>query len=74
MAKCTDLKNQYWPMVKICPEIINFTDFCTELVKYYPEKNLPKFFNKLPQKTKFAQSPGPAIIKLNKDQLQIRVP
>ena len=49
-AKCTDLKNQYWPMVKICPEIIDFLLFCPEKIKYQQKKNLHKFSKNLPKK------------------------
>ena len=51
MTKCTDLENQCWPMVKICPEIINFLFFWPELIKNYPEnKFCPTLRNFYPEK------------------------
>ena len=52
VAKCTDFKSQCYPIVKICPEIINFLFFCPEKVKYYPEKKSAEIFEKFTQKIK----------------------
>ena len=70
ITKCTDFKNQCWPMVKISPEIINFLGFfCPEKVKYYPKYKSAQFLLKLYPKTQnLAQSPSPTIITLTATQ------
>ena len=66
MAKYTDLKNQCWPMVKLCPEIIIFTVFCPEKIKYCPEKKSTQIFEKFTKKTpKFSRSPSLANFNAN---------
>ena len=62
MAKCTDLKNQCWHVVKICPEESIFCFFAQNQLKIAQNKNLPNFFKNLPTPPSkiIAQSPSPA--------------
>ena len=47
VAKCTDLKNQCWSMVKICPEIINFLGCLPRKNKILPRKKICPNFGKI---------------------------
>ena len=47
------LKSQGWPMVKICPEIINFSGFWPRINKILPRKKIcPSFWKNYPKYNK----------------------
>ena len=64
----TELINQCWPMVKICPEIINFLFFCPEKNKILPKKKIcPNFWKIYPKNTNLPSHRVPPMLWIDQE-------